>query len=391
MAKLLYLSALAIALLPGRAESWAKAEDRPVQSATLEKSLKPDAGFVDTAFTFDSAGTRLLWIQTDGGEKASVVSYDISQKQELATTSLKAVKGQVSRLEPAHDGDHFLVWTPAKRGVLVSLLHKGGKVVRKFGPASDVVRKSYSGKDCLVLHTEKPRKGGKLHTVELKEIATGKRVGKKSSLQLDGSGKSKKLDFELKYWAESYTQAVGIKGGAWDRKEDQRTPDVEGWYEMPAQSFSKRLPIRNVLEHRHKMTALTQHANRPRTVAVKRDLTAIELYEGAKSSSLGLAEPFHHYDPKSLQVQYSASGTLFFSLTIDPVHPDAAAKKRAVKPWLDLYEIAPGAKKARRRARILASGKRRISWSASSSHWAVLPRHIGFDRGGGELLVYKLQ
>jgi hypothetical protein len=73
------------------------------------------------------------------------------------------------------------------------------------------------------------------------------------------------------------------------------------------------------------------------------------------------------------------------------VNPDAVARRRADKEWLDLYELAPGAKKAVRKARMRVKGKTALSWRATGSYWIVVPRHVGFDRGGKAIRVYALK
>ena len=52
--------------------------------------------------------------------------------------------------------------------------------------------------------------------------------------------------------------------------------------------------------------------------------------------------------------------------------------------------FAPATKKAKRRARILPKKGRRYLWKANGSHWALMQKHIGFDRGGTHLQLYAL-
>jgi len=185
---------------------------------------------------------------------------------------------------------------------------------------------------------------------------------------------------------------VGIKGGEWDAKEDQRSPDLEGWYVLPTKTFAKRLPIANIIEHSERMMRFAKFSKKGKTVAVRRNLTGLDIIEAGKITAVSMDTPFHHYDSSSLVVQpVTRDGRIYFTMRIDPVHPDAAAKRRAVKAWLDLYELAPGATKAVRRARILPTGKRDFSWKANEHFWAVLPHHVGFERGGPHLELYELQ
>ena len=277
-------------------------------------------------------------------------------------------------------------------------------MIRKFGPALDIVRTTYEGQEALVVHDVSAPKGsskrGKKagadqpvvsHSVAVYNIGTGKLIGKKTNLELNADDKNEELDFTLKFWANNFTVAVGIKGGVWDRKENQRSPDFEGHYEMPTRTFSKRLEIKDVRAHRERMFRMVKYAKRMQDIVVKHNLSGLDLVSNGEFTPVTLSEPFHHYDPSTLVVQPATSGTMFFSITIDPVHPDAAAKRRAVKPWTDLYEYDLRTGKATRRARLLAKKGRRHAWRANASHWAVMPRHIGFDRGGSEMQIYRLK
>jgi hypothetical protein len=378
----------------------------PVQSAQLVQTIDPADGFIDDPFTFDSAGSRLLYVNSDTGTTAKVVVLDVFQRTELRRVSLSKFTLKPSKVEFAIDGEHFLVWTEEKKTGrnVAALLSNQGKVIRRFGPALDIVRTTYDGQEALVVHdvsspklTRKQKKEGGddlpvvRHTVAVYNIATGKLLGKKTELDLTADDKNAKLDFALKFWASDFTVAVGIKGGEWDRKEDQRSPDFEGHYEMPTRTFSKRLPIKDLRKHRERMFRMAKYSKRSQNIVVKHNLTGLDLVSNGEFTPIALQEHFHHYDSTTLVVQAAAAGSIFFTLTIDPVHPDAAARRRAVKPWTDLYEYDLGTKKARRRARLLAKKGRKHAWRANSTHWAVMPRHIGFDRGGSDMQVYRLK
>jgi len=374
----------------------------PVVSAKFLRSFAPESGFVDDPFSFDRAGSRLVFVASDAGTSSEIVVVDATQRTELYRVNLSKFSLKPTRVAFAVDGEHFLVWSAdAKTGKQrVGLLNNKGRVIRKVGPADDIVRTQYLGQDALVVHqvsSLKKRKtkhteGAPLvrHTVGVYAIDSGKLLGKKTNLDLDEKDKSSALDFSFKYWAENFTVAVGIKGGVWDRSENQRSPDFEGWYDMPTATFSKRLPIADIVKHRERMATLVEHAKRSRDIIVRHNLSGIDFVNNGTFTAIELGEPFHHYDFKSLVTQVSSSGNLFFTLTIDPVNPDAAAKRRAVKPWLDLYEYEPSTKKVTRRARLLPPKSRGYSWHATDAFWAIVPHHLGFDRGGTELLLYAL-
>ena len=399
---------LGVAVASGAA--WAGSPDSgkayaPAQNASLVATLIPDTGFVDDPFTFDMAGSRLAYVASDAGNSCHLVVVDTVQRTELYRVNIGKFTLKPERVEFVLDGEQFLVWardekTGKKR---VGLLDSKGRIKRKFGPADDIVQTNFQGQEALVLHdVSSLKKKGKRarhkegdprvrHSVTVYGLRNGKVLGKKGQLDLDETDKSAALDFTLKYWAQDFTVAVGIKGGVWDRKEDQRSPDFEGWYDMTTATFSKRIPIQHLVQHRERMERLVKHAKRNRDIIVRHNLSGVDLVNDGVFSPLDLEVPFHHYDHTSLVTQASSSGNIYFTLTIDPVHPDAAAKRRAVEPWMDLYEYNPQTKKAVRRARLLPPKGRRHSWRATSTYWALVPRHIGFDRGGTQLLLYALE
>ncbi len=376
-------------------------EYAPSQGASLVKALSPETGFVDDPYAFDAAGSRLVYVASDAGTSSHLVVVDVIQQTELYRADMSKFTLKPKRVEFAQDGEHFLVWSGDESNgkERVGVIDSKGKVKRKYGPADNIVPTMYLGQEAVVVHKttdlkskrRKHKAGAPVvrHTVSVHALRSGKSLGKKTNFDLDEKDKSKKLDFTFKYWTNNFTTAVGIKGGVWDRKENQQSPDTEGWYDMPTATFSKRLPITQLVKHRERMNRLVKHAKHSRDIVVRHDLSGIDLLQNGEFTALTLAEPIHHYDHTSLVTQPSVSGSIFFALTIDPVHPDAAAQRKAVTAWTDLYEYVPGTKKAVRRARLQPPRGRRHTWRATSTHWALVPRHIGFDRGGTQLLLYK--
>ncbi len=378
-----------------------KAKDRKPQDATLLHTLAPVRGFIDTPLAFDAAGGRLLYVNTDAAELCELVVWDLNTKTEVMRVDLKPFTTAPLSVQDVIDGEHFLVISkgPSEGTVIGAVVDQKGAVNRKFGPATDIVRTEYDGQNALATYTreEKAAKSKKdrpvvQHTVELFALATGKRIGKRAVIATDVESYSQKLDFKINHWLLGYTRAVGIKGGEYDRKEDQRSPKVEAWYDVPRATFAKKVPIADLIAHAKLMQALSQHSNESTFVTIAADLSGLVSYaDGAGPTPIDLAEPFRHYLHTSFVAQPAQPGQpLFFSLEIDPVHPDAVARKRAEEKWLDLYALAPGAKRADRVARLpLDDGQPGYRWRARPGRWALIPRHVGFERGGPSILVYE--
>jgi len=368
-----------------------------LQGAKLVIGIKPAQGFVDDPFGFDGAGGRLLWINSDAAQRAELRVLDLAQGgAQLGAVDLSSFSINPVRADFVLDGNHyFVVARDSDEAPLTAALIDGaGKVVHRFGPATDIALHRGAAAE-VVTYTREMQAGKKgpptvTHTVDVFDLASGKRTSHRALIS-DDTGMVKKLDFRIVAFEADYTQAFGVKGGVWDKKEDQRTPDVEARYDMASGKFGTTTDIRDVMAHVKKQKLYADHPNQERFLMVAEDLSGLHLVNAGAATPVTLAEPFQHYDHKSLQAQpATASGSLLFTLTIDPVHPDAVARKRAVPEYIDLYELAPGATKAVRRARMRKTSQTGFRFRATSEYWAVLPLHLGFDRGGPELRVYRL-
>jgi hypothetical protein len=378
-----------------------KAKDRKPQDATLLHTLAPVRGFVDSPLAFDAAGGRLIYVNTDAADLCELVVWDLNTKSEVMRVDLKPFTTSPLAVQDVVDGEHFLVLSKgATEGSVVgAVMDQKGAATRKFGPATDIVRTQYDGQDAVTVYLReeiapKKKKDRPMvrHTIEVFALASGKRLGKKAVISTDPEGYSQKLDFKVNHWALGYTRAIGIKGGEYDRKEDQRSPNIEAWYDVPRATFAKKIPIPDLVEHTKRLQVLAQHPNESAFVAIATDLSGLVVYsDGAGPTPIELAEPFRHYLHTSFLPQPAQPGQpLFFSLEIDPVHPDAVERKRAEEKWLDLYMVTPGAKRADRIARLpLDDNQPGYRWRARPSRWVLIPRHVGFERGGPSLLIYE--
>jgi hypothetical protein len=378
-----------------------QAKDRSPQDATLLHTLTPVRGFVDSPVAFDAAGGRLLYVNTDAAELCELVVWDLGNKTEVMRIDLKPFTTAPLAIHDVVDGEHFLVVArgPTEGTVAAAIFDRKGAVTRKLGPATDIVRLQYEGEDAVstyqreeVAAKKKTDRPVVRHTIDVFALRSGKRLGKRAVITADSQGFSKKLDFKINHWLFGYTRAVGIKGGEYDKKEDQRSPNIEAWYDAPRATFARKIPITDLVEHTKRLQMLAQHPNEGTFVAIASDLSGLALYaDGAGPTPIELAEPFRHYLHTSFLPQPAQPGQpLFFTLEIDPVHPDAVERKRAEEKWLDLYMLSPGTKRAERLARLpLDDDQPGYRWRAHSTRWVLIPRHVGFERGGASLLIYQ--
>jgi len=400
MRGLMSLMLVAAMAAPAGAQPKRKYKEGDVKGIALVHTIAPRSGFVDDPVEFGGAASRLVYVTSDASKQCELHVLDVTQGfAEIASIDLSATTTAPTEVRFVLGGEAFFV--VYRVGVdddspkAAVLLDASGKELRKFGPATDVRLVTYEGDPVVSTYdvSQKRTKKGEVvvtHTVEAVALETGKRIGRKMSLEADDTGYVKKLDFRIQYWSDGYLSATGVKGGTWDRKEDQRSPDVAARYDVPRHTFASRTPIKNVTEHARDIQILAEHSNQSSFVRITNDLGGLRWARAGKEVAIELAEPFHHYDPKSLSYQPAVDGGIYFSLTIDPVNADAVARKKADPKWLDLYRVAPGASKAKRVGRLLVD-KRRVEWTADEGYWAVLAKHVGFSRGGTKLDVYKVQ
>lgn len=369
---------------------------------TQVKTIQPTTGFIDDPFAFDGAGGRLLYVNADAGYLAELAVIDLSQGAvQLSKVDISKFTTTPTAVRFVDQGFFVVSRASPTDKATAALLDGSGKVLRKFGPATDIALSSRDGQRVVVLYNRSEKKAGKrsragaqiTHTIEVVSLDKGRRIGKKAALVADDKGRVAKLDFRINHFEREYTRVVGIKGGTWDAKQNQRSPDHEAWYDAVTGVFEKRIEIADVMTHAYLMRARAGHQNQQEFLAVAEDLSSLDIVDHEKRQPIELAQPFGHYDPKSLVYQPTDDGLFVFSLTIDPVNKEAVARKRADPEYLDLYVYRSGDTKARRLARYLMDDKKKrtISWRATEEYWILVPRLIGFSRGGKELQIYRIE
>jgi carotenoid cleavage dioxygenase-like enzyme len=262
-------------------------------------------------------------------------------------------------------------------------------VVYKLPAATHISVITRDGKRVVAVHRESANRSGHRHEIEIVSLETGRRIASGRPLELGADGASKALDFRVNHWGDGMTHAFGVKGGEWDKKENQRTPDVEASYDLITGKFSDQHPIPDLFEQRKRYQILADAGARIDFLRVALDSNAIQVWRAGKPRGVELDQPLASYDPKSLQGIVAADGSAWFAIKVDPVNPEAVARKKADPEYLDVFHVGTDTK-AIRKARVLAPKIRHWFGLIANDRLWLIERNTGFERGGRALVVYQL-
>jgi hypothetical protein len=369
-----------------------------VVGATEVQKITAPSGFIDDAVTFDDK--RLAYVIADGSTKAELHVVEANQPEIVVDVSALTVHPVALRFVGQR---MFVVGEDGSTQVagLVELAAASKKpVVYKLGPADHITVITRDGKPRVAVHHAQTTKAGERHELELVAIETGKAI-QKAAIDVDTHNKSSELDLVINHWSDGMTRAYGLKGGVWDKKENQRSPDVEATYDLLTAKFVDRQPIADLFEQRKRFQVLADAKGELDFVRMAWDNQSVQLWRGGKPKPLTLDQPLSTYDPKSLQGVLEADGTTWIALEVDPVNPDAVARKKADPVYIDIFRAGPDGK-AERKMRVLAatqtagspttkaSGAVRFRFGTVRGQVWLLEGSPGFDRGGRSLALYKL-
>jgi hypothetical protein len=378
---------LAMALVSSVAAAQPKpAAPELVGAAEVVKFTGP-LGFIDDAIAYD--GQRFAYVVTDGSTKSELHLVTLATEQDttidissitLHPIALELLGARAFVVGAAEDG--------SETGTLFELAAAAKHpVVYKLGPATHVALITRDGhRRVAVYHASPAGEGITRHEVALHAIESGARLGS-GHLDLDAQNANKQLEFHVNHWADGMSRAFGIKGGQWDPKENQRTPDVEATYDVVAGKIVDHTPITDLFEQRKRYQALADAGNQLDFARMAWDNQSVQIWRNGKSKQLELDQSLAQYDPKSLQGELEPDGTAWIALKVDPVNPDAVARKKADPEYLDVFHVSAD-NKATRVARVLGTNTRFKLGTMHDRFW-LLERSSGFDRGGKTLTIYK--
>jgi hypothetical protein len=373
----------------GVASAQPKAPVPPLVGATETVKLVPPSGFVDDGVALDAQRLAYVASSTEGHAELHVLTF--APRQE-ATFDLVAITTHPTALQFV--GNRVLVIGTGEEDKQVAGLvdagasGKPGSVVYKIAPATNITVITRDGKPRLAVHRVTAVKDGTRHDVEIVALENGKRIAA-GSLELDANNANKTKDLRINHWSDGFSRAFGLKGGEWDRKENQRTPDVEAAYDVVTGKLEKT-KIDDLFEQRKRFQTLADAGGKINFLRMTWDNGAIQLWHNGRAKQLELDQAITQYDPKSLQGEVEADGSAWFALAVDPVNPEAVARKKADPEYLDVFHAGSDGK-AVRKARVFVPSNTHFRIGFAGDRFWLLERSPSFDRGGKSVAAYAIQ
>jgi hypothetical protein len=386
----------------------------PVVGTNELMKITTGTGFVDDVIAYDNQ--RLAYVVADAATKAELhvvqlgCAKCIEDKQEivrdlaaitLRPTFVRFVGQRALVIGTVEDGNQVAALVDLATPKAAKPSPPAGptptvaeppapvktKTIYKLGPATHITVITRDGKPAIAVHKAVATKVGTRHDVELFALESGKRVAKGRAFELD-KDHEKKLDLRVNHWSDGWTRAGGLKGGDWDKKENQRTPDTEATYDLITGKFVENKPVADLFEQRKRYQTLADAGGQLDFLRMKHDNTQIEIWRRGRLGTITLDQPFQQYDTKSLQGVINPDGSAWIAIKVDPVNAEAVARQKADPEYLDIYRVGTDGK-ATRKARILAKGVKH-RFGVIDGHFWLLEKSKGFDRGGRLLTIYQL-
>jgi hypothetical protein len=286
----------------------------------------------------------------------------------------------------------LVLFSDAKRSTLGAALFAldGAKKIKELVGADDIAVVPHQGRQVLSLVSRRQEKSGRTRvSLALHDTLSLKRVAR-TSLTVDANNGIKVAgrSMRLLYWGPGMTELVALEPGKYDGARDIRLPDLRVRYDVvKKQTIGAKRP-ENAILARKALQMREQHPAQRRLAHVSNDLKQLYLVRADDTlRKLKTAQRWQLYEARSLRQHESWDGqVLYFSLTVDPVNPEALARKKAAPERVDFYRLDSSGS-----LRLLGGTlveKREFAWAASASHIAYLRKLRGFARGGKVLELH---
>lgn len=367
-------------------------EAAPAAPRTLQH-IHASGDFIDDPFALSDDGTRLAWITTDGATHAELhvatVGDDKSERK-FPYSSITPERVQFLDAERVLVVDRH----PTTRFTRAEVFGPKGSL-GKFGPANEVGVGTAGGVPSLVTWMKATSPEGAKHTFTAWRLDNLKPLAKKVLVEnREGRVPFAGSLYKPLYFLDGFGTLVGQKEGAYDKKKDIRRPDLAARADLFAGKLLEEKEIKDVVAYAEFTNLRKLHNNETHFVYFSPDRTVLshvgpELFASEAVTALNVPRPLRKYDAETLLYRPMPDGSVTFSLTVDTVNAEAVKAQKADKDWLDLYSLDVKSHALTQVLRLDGQG-RPSTWFLAGNRMALLRKHKGFGRGGGDLDVLEL-
>jgi hypothetical protein len=360
--------------------------------------LKPEKGFIDDPFAIDGPSGRLALLRTDSASFALVEIVDLETGKTRRAFAAGNPQQLFDRVLFAGGDDTGIVLVTrdsvtSRRSA--QYFGADGRPLGLVGPVTDFGTTTRGGVSYLVAWDRRTAASGQTtYTVRQYKLEGLARVGKPRAYVINKDGTLNEPALKIVTWQDGYSQIVGERPGGFDKKKDMRQPGKAAVLDALTGSFSSEAEIGDVLGWTVASQMRRTRLNRTILPVITDEQDGIQVIDAVgHRTPLELGAPVQNYDPKSLFEQEDAAGRLlYFSLALDPLNPDALGRKKADKPYLDLYRVAMSDKgpETNRQLRV-ALDERPVTWVVGGRYIVLLRKHKAFSRGGNEIEAHHLR
>lgn len=347
-----------------------------------------DAGsagsFIDDPFALRDDGKAVAFLTTDGATGATLHLADVGGTDvKIAGAPVDAVA--VLWLSPAR----VLIVSGPSGASVAQVFTPNGPEKRKLGPFGALALATVDGRAAAVTYTRTEKR-----TVEHALVAYAAdtlRPFKRRTWREDAEGQLKQGRSSVKplWWSGGFTALAALRAGEYDKARDMRRPDRYTELDAFSGKVLSEKEIGDVLAFTRVSLLRRDAPNRAVIAHFSEDRKQLLMVDGIDQYAVALPHELWKYDPKSLAWHALDAHRIALSLTIDPVNPQAVARKKADVDYIDLYAIDRQTHAPTPLLRLEGEG-RRSAWQAAGGRLLLLRKNKGFDRGGVALELYDL-
>lgn len=356
----------------------------PTQAAPIAHFDSGGSGFIDDAFAVSADGKAVAFLTTDGASAAVLHLFPIGGAEvKIEDAPFDAVA--LYFLAP----ERILIVHGSDGNLTANVFTPRGVEKQKLGPFGQLAMARVDGKAALVTYTRSEKKGVQ-HELVAYDLERLKPI-KRKTLAEDSEGQIRQAHGVIKplWWSDGFTVLNARKPGEYDKATDIRQPDRFTRLEVFSGKILGEEQVKDVLAFMRVALERRDRPNEKVIVHFSEDRKQLLVLDGLSENEAQLARPIWKYDVPSLGAQLLDDKVAAFSLTVDPVNPDAVNRQKTEPDEIDLYQFDRQSHITTRILTLPGEG-RRSSWHIGGDRLVLLRKDKGFDRGGVALEVYEI-